>query len=59
VNKKKTGAPPRKILIEEVDGTRLKKALGSMKLMAVGGASGEPNSNQCACACGGPEFPDV
>lgn len=49
--KKKDGAPGRKILIEEVDSTRLQKALGSMRLMAVGGASGVPNSNQCACAC--------
>ena len=55
MNKKKTGAPPRKILIEEVDGTRLKKVAGSAQLMAVGGASGSPNSNQCACACGKPE----
>ena len=51
MKKKKDGAPGRKILIEEVDGTRLQKALGSMRLMSVGGASGVPNSNQCACAC--------
>lgn len=40
-------APKPKIVIEEVDGSLLKKVTGA----APGGTSGGSDANQCACAC--------